>query len=177
MHHSRECRLELEVDDRSLKHGEDPMSVLDRMTRIANESNRLRATLDPRFVLSTFVRQLPKEYSFVKPHLEGQDFDRDEILKRVKARYNSLKIQSSEKAIIRKSEQTKKHTIKVRCYWCQRFGHVGKVCLSREESSEIVRSPHLSTTSASKPLKVSTSRIFLINEQSMRTLPLPRETI
>lgn len=62
------------------------MSRLDHMTRVEDEFTRLGTTIHPSFVLSIFVRQLPNGCSLVTQLLEGQDLNRDEISKRVKAR-------------------------------------------------------------------------------------------
>lgn len=66
------------------------MSTLDRMTRTGNELTRLGTTVDPNYVMSTSVR-----HWLMSIHLlEGQEPYRDEILKRVKARYTLLKSQT-----------------------------------------------------------------------------------
>lgn len=72
--------------------------------------------------------------------MEGQDFDYREILKRVKAQYNSLKGQSKESAFGSESKQAKKDTDKIRCYSCQRSGHVSNVCFSLKKCSECTKS-------------------------------------
>lgn len=109
--------------------------MLDRMTHIADELNRLGTTVLQSFVLSTFVLHLLNEYSFVRQLSEGQDFDRDEYLKCVKARHNSLKHRSRQNSFVSRSKQMKKYTDRIRCYSCQGFGNVNKICPSRHDES------------------------------------------
>lgn len=67
------------------------MAMLDRMTKIGEDLTRLGTTIHPNSVMIRFVRQLPGDFSSEKHLLQGPDPDRHEILKRVRARYKSLR--------------------------------------------------------------------------------------
>lgn len=81
--------------------------MLDRMTPITAQLNRLGTNVDQTFELSTFVRQLPYVYLSLKKLLEGQDFDRDEIFTPVKAHNSSLKGQSKDDAFVSQGREGK----------------------------------------------------------------------
>lgn len=63
--HSQRVDLNRQLITAKLKPDEDPMNLLDRMTRTGDDSKRLGTTARPCFVLSIFVRQVLKKYSFV----------------------------------------------------------------------------------------------------------------
>lgn len=93
--------------------------MLDRLSRIADGLSRLGKNVDQSFVLRTFVRQLPSECSFVKQLLEGKDIDREEILKRVKARYSSLKGHSKDHGFVSQGRPSKKDGDRIGRYSCR----------------------------------------------------------
>lgn len=114
------------------KDGEDPMSIFDHMTRIVAELKRLDTNLDQSLVLSTFVRPWPNKYGFLKQGLEGQDFDRGDLLERVKAPYSSLNGQSRDHDFVSQGRQSEKDGDRIPCYSFQGFRQVSKVWPSRK---------------------------------------------
>lgn len=128
---ARRKDLQRQFKSASLQPGEDPRYMLDRMTRISEELARLGTTVHPN-VITRFLRQLPDEYSFEKQLLEGQEPDRDEVVRRVYARYHVLKGQTTGTAPVARGKPVRNDPAKIRCYSCQGLGHVRRVCPNRK---------------------------------------------
>lgn len=116
------------------------------------------------------VRELSSEYSFVKQWLEGQGPDRYQCFGQVNARYEFLRGQPREIALVAREKAVNKDPDKVCYFTCHKIGHISRAYPSRKSAVNIrvpsqrnilwrthlrkVRNPSLNTQMLPLPLEM-----------------------
>ena len=118
----------------------NPIHLMERQERMASELQQLDAGLAPKVVLNKFIDALPSEYDVLKQQFGGQDVEKSTVLTSMMARYSELMASSRKgdaEVLLAKDSKGRDSGGGVRCFVCDRRGHVAKNSRSKKEREEV----------------------------------------
>lgn len=120
--------IDRQLTTATLPSGKDPTAMSDRMTSTGEQLTRPATAFLSQLVMSTFVRLLPVDYSFVEQLLEEQQPDRDKILELAKAWYNSRRSHPNESALVARGKVVRTDPDKDHRFTYHEIAHTSRSC-------------------------------------------------